>query len=291
MASQVSEILQKYNDEDSFQSSVIKMLTKYPVLQTWIKRKVENDSRIINLIVQDWKSVLTNNPIFQDYLHQAINYFSYENNTKGKKTSNYKIQNYSQILNVLVIGMFKMKPKDENCLKPRLSMVACRPLECIGSIMCLKDNKTVIHNPYFFFNSCRAVCSECRKFNSSDELWCVKNCMWYDTALKYVDRERCENLFNIQTCALVHLEINMFYSFSGYSRIGGQVHSLIFFRDIFDVGNDISNIVTSDEQTKKRKAEEENGLDMKRLESEEVIGVPKSLQEKYSVQTTVTPMP
>lgn len=242
----IFEFFKNPNNTFSY-NCLIDRVSKHPTLENWINQKVTNNPKIINLITNNWHSVLENNPTFQEYINEKVNFFKYDSKV-NKNLLIYRIQSYIHNLNVMVVGTFKIIEDEHNNF--RLKLVECVPLECIGEIMCMKLDKKVLSNAKFFIKTCNNCCITCRKNEVSREnTWCIQRTMVYDDEkLHYAERKYCTSLYANETKAIIHLEINAAYAFPEGCKIGGTVESIVFIENIFDVGNkDIQGFLKTDE--------------------------------------------
>lgn len=227
---------------------LIDRVSKHPTLENWITQKVTNNPKIINLITNNWYSVLENNPTFQEYMNGKVNFFKYDSKA-NKNLVNYRVQSYTNNLSVMVVGTFKII-EDEHNNNFRVKLIDCVPLECIAEIMCMKLDRKVLPNAKFFIKTCNNCCIKCRKNEvSRDNIWCIQRTMVYDDEkLHYAERKYCTSLYANETKAIIHLEINAAYTFPEGCKIGGSVDSIVFIENIFDVDNkEIQGFLKTDE--------------------------------------------
>lgn len=259
----VQEILESYkNPYISFSHNcLVERVTKHPVLENWIKQKIESNPKIINLISNDWLSVLENNLTFQEYMNGKVQYYKYDSTT-NTKIVNYKIQSYTNNFNVIAVGTFKVT-KDNNKDTVRLKLVECIPVQCIAEIMCLQLEKEVFSNAKFFIKTCNGFCIKCRKNNvASDNIWCIQRSMVYENdKIQYAERKYCTSLYPNEFKAIIHLELNCAYTFKTGCKIGGTVESIVFIESIFDFNdnNSVQGILKTDENFVPREENANNG--------------------------------
>lgn len=271
----VKAILDSYKNPNIIFSHncLAERVSKHPVLEDWIKQKIENNPRIINLTTNDWLSILENNFTFQEYMNDKVDFFEY----KGKSTeigTIYRPKNYSHNFNVIAIGTFKVtkdKVKEDNKESYRLRLVECIPVQCLAEIMCLQIKKEVFSNAKFFFKVCKSFCIYCRNNNvGKDNIWCIQKTMVYENEkLQLAERNYCTSLYPNEFKALVHLEINSAYSFGnvgkvgGGCKIGGNVESIVFIENIFDFNDskNVKGILKTDENFVPREEYANNGTE------------------------------
>lgn len=287
----IEEIFSNYEKDAPFYASLIRKVSEHPALTEWIKKRTGNDPRIINSISDDWKSILMNNPTFQDFVSDNIHYFKYESKTK-KAICNYKIRDYSKIINILAIGTFKMSKENSDTNRPcMLKLVESVPVQLIGDIMSLHLKKSILHNPAFFFKGCKGLCLQCRNYRVPDDnLLCIQDAVVYrGDKLQYALREYCECLFDTPSKAIVHLEINGAYTFAENCKIAGNVKTVIFIDDIFkDSDGCIVGVLKKDmsEEILKREIEEKGGTvfpDKSLSTSERTTGLKRKNEEAEEI--------
>lgn len=244
MNPKVVKILESYkNPNISFAyKCLVDRVSKYPVLVDYIKNKIKNNPKIINLITNDWLSILENNLTFQEYMNGKVKFSKYESKT-NKIICNYRVQAYSNNINVIAIGTFKITKDKDKVDKYKLNVVECIPVQCIGEIMCLGLDRDIYTNSKFFMKTCNGLCLKCREINvTSDNIWCIQKSIIYEKdKLQYAERKYCTSLFPNEFKAIVHLEINSTYTFGSNCKIGGNVESIVFVENIFDF-NEITSI-------------------------------------------------
>lgn len=284
----IEELFSNYEKDAPFYESLIRKVSEHPALTEWIQKRAGNDPRIINSISDDWKTVLMNNPTFQDYVNEDISYFKYESKHK-KAICNYKIRDYSKIINVLAIGIFKISKEDSELNKPcMLKLVESVPIQIIGDVVSLHLKKSILHNPAFFFKRCKGLCLECRNYRVPDDnSLCIQDAIVYrGDQLQYAFREYCECLFDTPSKAIVHLEINGAYTFGENCKIGGNVKTVIFIDDIFKDNECIAGVLKKniseergiEERTTKRKNEEnEETMRKKHTTDNSVLSIPNKI--------------
>lgn len=254
MASSISTVIENPKVRDIFQQyesnilnnkiydSLIDRVLEHPKLTQWINNKTSNDMSIINLIDKDWQDILKNNPLFQKYINLNVAIKSYQNQNNNKNITSYHIGGYTNFINVIVVGTFKLIEKDN---KLKLSILDCMPLHFIGDILSLKIDKEILHNAKFFFTECNGLCRVCRDFKRPfNSPWCIQNNMVYSNDLNYSTGEYCLSLFKGEVKAIARIQINGMYTFgSNFTKLGGTVKSMVFIEDIFnDSNNDNNNL-------------------------------------------------
>lgn len=308
-----NDIFNAYN-ESTYHDALVKKISEHSILQTWIDKKIKNDSRIINLITTDWINILKNNLIIQKYLDDNVDYIKYDSKN-NKVISNYKILDHSNVLNLLVAGKFKLKSNEDNSEISKLVVAECKPLTCAAEIVCHKLKKSVLPNAAFFFQTCKGLCVKCQDLKvSPNNLWCIKDIMVYNKELKYATREYCESLYKIATTAIVHLELNTAYTFGEKCKIGGVVKNIIYIEDVYDHDydgtiKDVLNVDTNflpDENPNENKVDYEkrkNSLEdmpdakrSKHLILDEYLALPNDVknektQNSFDVEFTTAVMP
>lgn len=264
----VKAILDTYTNPNIIFSHtcLVERVSKHPVLENWIKQKIENNPRIINLTTHDWLSVLENNFTFQEYMNGKVEFFEYKGKSCESRTI-YKPRSYMHNFNVIAIGTFKVTQDKDNKESYRLKLVECIPVQCLAEIMCLHIGKEVYSNAKFFFKVCKNFCIKCRKNNvGKDNIWCIQKTMVYENEkIQYAERKYCTSLYSNEFKALVHLEINSAFSFGTGSKIGGNVESIVFIENIFDFNDNknVKGILKTDENFVPREEYANNGTEGK----------------------------
>lgn len=281
----IEELFSKYETDKAFYASLISKVSEHSVLKEWIQKRTKNDPRIINTISADWKTILLNNPTFQEYVNGTVDFLKYESKTK-KAIYNFRVRDYSKNINILVLGSFRVKSEigKDSSVKSKLKLVESVPLQFIGDVIALNFKKSILHNCAFYFNGCKGLCCRCRDYNvPEDNGWCIQEAIVYRGGhLNYALREYCASLFDNPSKAILHLEINMGCTFGDQCKIGGTVKAVIFIDEIFNDANDsIEGILKKDasklEQTdtlKEQKHEENDDSKQKHEETE-------SLKQKH----------
>lgn len=284
----IEEMFSKYEKDNSaaFYMSLIKKVSEHPVLTKWIEKRTRNDPRIINTISTDWKSILNNNPIFQEYINGTVDYLKYESKA-NKAINNFRVRDYSKNINILVLGSFRVSKESEDSNgKSKLKLVESVPLQFVGDVMALNFKKSILHNPSFYFNGCKGLCLKCRNYKVPDDnVWCIQEAIVYRGGqLQYALREYCDSSFDNPSKAILHLEIHMGCTFGEKCKIGGTVKTVIFIDEIFNDANDsIAGILKKDMSTEdlkpkmvetqdlKHKTEETHDLKRKNEENEVTV--------------------
>lgn len=276
---------------------LIERVSKHKNLENWINQKVTNNPKIINLITNNWHSVLENNPTFQEYMNGKVEYFKYDSKI-NKNVVNYRVQSYTNNISVMVVGTFKIIQDEHNNNNFRINLIDCIPLDCIGEIMCIKLEKKLLPNAKFFIKTCNGCCIKCRKYNvASDNIWCIQRTMVYDNVdLHYAERKYCTSLYSNETKAIIHLEINSAYTFGDKCKIGGTVESIVFIDNIFDVDSkDIQGFLKTDENYMPHHEMENTDIQgtLKLNENDipdQEIGIKRKMEEEHEKKKFIKPI-
>lgn len=292
----IEELFSKYEKDNSaaFYMSLIGKVSEHSVLTEWIKKRTKNDPRIMNTIASDWKTMLLNHPIFQEYVNGTVDYLKYESKA-NKAINNFRVRDYSKNINILVLGSFRVSNENGSDLnkQSKLKLVESVPLQFIGDVMALNFKKSILHNPAFYFNGCKGLCLKCRNYNVPDDnVWCIQEAIVYRGGhLQYALREYCASLFDTPSKAILHLEIHMGCTFGDKCKIGGTVKTVIFIDEIFNEANDsIVGILKKDMSTDdlKRKIEETDDLNEETVKNsrDSILSTPKGDLNEETVKNS-----
>ncbi|XP_054723237.1 centromere-associated protein E-like [Uloborus diversus] len=213
--SEVELIFKDVDKEDGY-ISLVRYINKHSVLVDWME-KITKELKIINLVTEDWKSVLKNNLRFQEHMNLKVDYGLGQNQQKTEnnavRINLHYIKKSDHYLHVLLAGDFKLKIKTNSTV---LRHVDSAPLKCISQVMALKfKHYNLYDNSDYFVHSCKGQCSYCKKNEiSSENDWCTLSTLVYNNGkLDSAERRYCETLYKSVTKAIVNLEISSLYSF------------------------------------------------------------------------------
>ncbi|GFY66922.1 uncharacterized protein TNIN_179511 [Trichonephila inaurata madagascariensis] len=212
-----------------------------PVLMEEAKRISEGQNGILNLVRSDWKSVLENNPIYQDFDKKKPMFSA----PQQKEYISLQKVLFNNVLNVVVAGTWNIYFN-----KNVVTIVSneCKPLEDLSEKMTHDCENTELSNvSRFFVGNCNPMfCNACRKTRHKlgMELKSDKN-QWCILKTKVFDGEKIRNTFknNIEKdfvgstfYGILHVEVNQRYFYNTYEKmkkvkIGGVCKEMILFKE------------------------------------------------------------
>ncbi|GFQ68221.1 uncharacterized protein TNCT_730161 [Trichonephila clavata] len=219
-----------------------RLKVKHVVLKE-AKRISESQNGILNLVREDWKSVLENNPIYQDFDKKKPMFSALQ---QKEHISLQKVL-FNNVLNIVVAGTWNIY---FNKNVATIVSNECKPLENLSVKMTHDCENTELSKvSRFFVGNCNPMfCNACRKTRHKlgMELKSDKN-QWCILTTKVFDGEKIRNTFknNIEKdfvgstfYGILHVEVNQRYFYNTYEsnnskrvKIGGICKEMILFKE------------------------------------------------------------
>lgn len=230
-----------------------------------LKKKVDNlnEPGIINLIDPEWSSILNNNPIYQMYKNDAVEYVT-KNDTSKHYTLHY-IKNRENYFQILVAGYFSVVPVSPKCTSGAIQVRSCKAITEIGNVM--SGEHQFCEYCKFFVDNCKGICPSCRAADIPlDNIWCIQNTQVFTKkGIAFAHRKYLEAIFRSSSLAIALIQINTKFNFSNFCKLGGNIKSIIFIQEsLLRPDENIQEILTLDSNfVPQRKPDEDDEYDVK----------------------------